>query len=243
MTDGSSPVGAQRVSVDVGGVRLLLDGSGAAIDPVGGRLFVADLHLGKGSTLRGAGIPIPEGTSRATTSRVSRAVEAAGDGVREVWVLGDLVHAAAGLDAPLVAEVADWISGLPGARLHLVRGNHDRGAGELPTGWALEQHDDPHRVGGLDLAHIPPDPDESAPVDGGLLAGHLHPMVRPGWGRTRVPKTPAFIGWGGPPERPAVLVLPAQGRLVDGAVLRARPGLHAWACADGAVVALPPGGW
>ncbi len=243
MIVGSGSVGARRVSVHVGGVRLLLDGSGAAFDPVAGRLFVADLHLGKGSTLRRAGIPIPEGTSRATMSRVSRAVEAAGGEVREVWVLGDLVHAAAGLDATLVSEVSDWISGLPGARLHLVRGNHDRGAGELPSGWALEQHGDPHRIGGLGLAHIPPDPGESTPADGGLLAGHLHPMVRPGQGRTRVPKTPAFIGWGGPPERPAVLVLPAQGRLVDGAVLRGRPGLHAWACAADAVVALPPGRW
>ncbi|HKK91977.1 MAG TPA: metallophosphoesterase [Longimicrobiales bacterium] len=242
MSGLGAPDERPTVRVRVGETSLLLDASGAAVDPATGRVFVADLHLGKGATLRTAGLPIPPGTSRGTMDHVARLADLPGVDVREVWVLGDLIHTASGLDAPLVAEVAAWIEGLPGGRLHLVRGNHDLGAGRLPPEWALEQHDEPHRLGGLDLAHIPPHP-EDAPPTTGILAGHLHPMVRPGRGRTRAPRTSAFVGWGGPSDHPAVLVLPAQGRMVDGAVVGGRPGLHAWACGDGGVVALPPGCW
>lgn len=241
--DTPDPSGRPRVRF--GETTLLLDASGAVIDPAAGRVFVADLHLGKGATLRSAGVPIPPGTSRETMARVTGIVGAAGGLVREVWVLGDLVHAAAGLDDPLIAEVARWIEGLPGGRLHLVRGNHDRFAGRLPPQWRLDQYEEPHRLGALDVAHIPPDLGAVAPSADArpLLAGHLHPMVRPGRGRTRAPKTPAFVGWGGPSNRPGVLVLPAQGRMVDGAVIRGRSGLHAWACGEGGVVRMPEGGW
>lgn len=233
------------VRIPFGGVTLLLHDSGAAVDLVARRLFVADLHLGKGATLRRGGLPIPEGTSRETMARVSGIVDSLAGEIREVWVLGDLVHAAAGLDASLAAEVALWIDLLPGGCLHLVRGNHDRGAGPLPVEWRLEEFDEPHPLDGLHLAHIPPDPMEEpqSPTERPVLAGHLHPMVRPGRGRTRIPAVPAFVGWGGSIGRPSVLILPAQGRMVDGAVIRGRSGLQAWACGMGGVVPLPDGGW
>lgn len=242
---GGPVSGHRAVRVRVGEAHLHLEPSGAAVDPARGRLFVADLHLGKGSTLRSAGLPIPSGTSRETMRRVSVAVEHASVAVREVWVLGDLVHTAAGLDAGLVEEVAAWIATLPGGRLHLVRGNHERGAGKLPREWELAEYPDPYRLEAFDAAHVPPDPDHPAPGGRrGVLAGHLHPTVRVGRGtRSRAPKVPAFLGWGGSRGSPRVLVLPAQGRLVDGAVLRGRPGLRAWACADGTVLAVPEGTW
>lgn len=243
--DSGSPGPREGPRIRVGTRTLLLDHSGAAIDQGSGRLFVADLHLGKGGTLRRAGVPIPAGTSRETMERISRTVARVGGSIREVWVLGDLVHAAAGLDESLVGEVAEWIAGLPGGGLHLVRGNHDRSAGRMPAEWHLEAHDEPHLLDGLYAAHIPPEPGRPDPSvdDRAMLAGHLHPMVRAGRGRTRTRKMPAFVGWGGAMDRPRVLVLPAQGRMVDGAVIRGRPGLYAWVCTEGEVVALAEGAW
>ena len=233
-----------RLRVRLGDAHLHLEASGAAVDPARGRLFVADLHLGKGATLRAAGVPVPVGTSLDTMRRVSDAVRDAEPRIRELWVLGDLVHAASGLNRTLVAEVAAWISGLPGGELHLVTGNHDRSAGELPSEWRIVAHPDPYRLEAFDVAHLPPPADAAG---GGprraTLAGHLHPMVRAGRGRTRTSKVPAFVGWHGPRDRPGVLVLPAQGRLVDGAVIRSRPGMVAWACVDGLVAAVPDGAW
>jgi len=232
--------------VVVGGVPLRLHPAGAVWAPAGGRLFVADLHLGKGATLRSAGVPLPGGTTAETMARVDRVIGevSASAPVREVWVLGDLVHARAGLDRDVVAEVAAWIVGLPGRTLHLVRGNHDRGAGRLPGAWRLEQHAEPCAVGTPDgplhLAHEPPT-EGAGPM--GMLAGHLHPMVRAGRGRTRLPKLPAFLGREAKGEGLDLLVLPAFGRLIDGAVVRGSPGWRAWACVEGEVVPLPAGGW
>jgi len=254
--------------IRLGEVTLELHASGAVHDPLTGRLFLADLHLGKGATLRAAGVPVPEGTSVETMRRVSEEVVARGPGrVREVWVLGDLVHHRTGIDAGLRREVADWIGALPGARLHLVRGNHDRSAGPLPDSWAVEVHDEPHDLGiggaTLRLLHDPGPGPGSPPrhgsVSGGgarpgpeatadpgatpALAGHLHPMVRVGRGRTRTPKLPAFLGRESAEGTIDLLVLPAAGRLVDGAATRGGPGWRAWVCAEEKVQALPSGSW
>lgn len=238
------------IEVRLGEVPLELHPSGAAFERTTGRLLVADLHLGKGATLRSAGLPIPGGTSMETLQRVAAAINAVGRAeVRELWVLGDLVHARAGLDQELVTRVADWIEDLPGGRLHLVRGNHDRGAGRLPGVWSLVPHDEPHVLSiGADRLHLVHDP---AGTPEPSVGGHLHPTVRVGQGRRRGPKVPAFLGRSpgrsqgrsGADGTLISLVLPALGALVDGAVVRAAPGLQAWACGEGQVVALPPGGW
>jgi DNA ligase-associated metallophosphoesterase len=234
---------SQRVRL--GGADLHLDPSGALVDPARGRLFVADLHLGKGATLRAAGLPVPAGTSRETMRRVTGAMARAEGGIRELWVLGDLIHAASGLDTSLVREVSAWITSLPGGALHLVRGNHDGGAGALPAEWNLVEYPDPHWLEEYQVAHVPPGPDAIGVRDGDrpVIAGHLHPMVRLLRGRTRSPKVPAFVGWDGTRSAPGVLVLPAQGRLVDGAVIRGRPGMVAWACTADGVAPVPAGAW
>jgi DNA ligase-associated metallophosphoesterase len=230
----------------VGGVALCLLPGGGVFDPARGRLFVADLHLGKGAAMRAGGLPLPPGTSTETLARVDALVgraSVAGAEVREVWVLGDLVHARSGIDAGLAEEVAAWIGTLPGGRLHLVQGNHDVGAGGLPGAWAIAAHPDPFTPeGGPTLAHHPPEVGRAS--GRGIVAGHLHPAIRIGRGRRRGGKRPAFLAWGGTgADAPAVLVLPALGRLVDGAVLRGGTGLHAWAFDDDVVERVPPGAW
>lgn len=226
----------KTVEVELGGSALHLHASGAAFQPSSGRLFVADLHLGKGGALRAGGVALPRGTSAETMERVSAAARELSP--TEIWVLGDLVHARSGIDERLAADVAHWMQKLPGHRLNLVEGNHDRGAGRLPESWPVVPHEDPTRLEGLHLHHIPPlRPDAPA------LAGHLHPMVRVGRGRTRTRKLPAFMGLRDDSDSLQSLVLPAMGRLVDGAVVRWQPGRIAWACVDGSVMPLPERAW
>lgn len=231
-----------KASVVLGGATLELVPGGGALDPRSGRLFVADLHLGKGAAFRAGGLPLPPGTSVETLARVDALVARTG-GVEEVWVLGDLVHARSGIDRGLEVDVAGWIAGLPGGRLHLVRGNHDIGAGRLPAAWMIHEYPDPFTPsGGPRLAHHPPEFGTSRAE--AVLAGHLHPAVRVGRGRRRGPKRAAFLGWGDHGEGGlGVLVLPALGRLVDGAIVRGAPGLRAWAFDDTVVEALPTGSW
>ena len=99
--------------------------------PRAGTLVVADLHWGKGATFRAAGIPIPVGTTSDDLARLDGALLRTG--ARRLVVLGDLFHARAGRIAThTLAELRRWRGAAPELEILLVRGNHDRHAGDPP---------------------------------------------------------------------------------------------------------------
>lgn len=192
-------------------LRLLPEG--AAQCRASGRLFVADLHLGKGAAFRAQGQPLPAGGSAHTLQRLSALIERTA--APELVVLGDFWHARSGLTPALLEQVACWLrEQAPPTRL--VLGNHDRPI--HPSALPLQALHGPLALpGGLHAAHEPPLPLPGEPPRGrrrlqaepaGLpptLAGHLHPAV-PLQGRAgeRL-RLPAFVQHG------PVLVLPAFG--------------------------------
>ncbi len=95
---------------------------------------------------------------------------------------------------------AAWRDRHAALEILLVRGNHDRSAGDPPPEWRIACVPEPHEAGTLALCHEPPDRTlDSRPA----LAGHLHPCVTlQGRGSARM-NLPCF--W----VRPRVLVLPA----------------------------------
>ena len=187
-------------------------------------VFVADLHLGKAATLRRAGLPVPGGTTSADLRRLSDLLAATA--ATRLVVLGDLIHARGGRQRPTLDAVGRWRDTEPALEIELVRGNHDRGAGDPPADWRIRCHDEPRRDGPLVLRHHP-EPDAAGPV----LAGHLHPAVRLQGGGERL-KLPCFL------LRDGVLVLPAFSGFVDHGPQRPRPGDRLWAVADDEVVPL-----
>src|SRR4051812_41265259 len=74
--------------------------------PAAATLLIADLHLGKSETYRTLGAAIPDGVLHADLSRLEAALGLTG--ARRLIVLGDLLHAAAGLTDRLIATVAQW---------------------------------------------------------------------------------------------------------------------------------------
>lgn len=213
-------------TVAVAGERLVLLPERAAFWPAGGTLLLADPHFGKAATLRAAGLPIPGGTTTADLDRLSVALGATG--ARRLVVLGDLFHARAGRRAArTLAALARWRDRHATLDALVVRGNHDRHAGDAPAELGFEAVEAPFVLGPFVLHHEPPAEATAAYA----LAGHVHPavMLTEG-GRRGALRLPCF--WFGP----RVGVLPAFGSTTGLATVRPAPGDAVFVVADGEVV-------
>lgn len=212
--------------VTVAGEVLHLLPEKAAYWPAAGTLFVADLHLGKPDTFAAAGIAVPTATAAADLFTLGTLVER--HGARRLVVLGDLFHARAGLSAELFETVAAWRTGLPGLDVLVIRGNHDRHAGDPPPEWGFRVEAEPLADGPFALRHHP-DPTPGLYT----LAGHVHPsFTLHGRGRQRL-RLPCF--WLGRD----VGILPAFGGFTGTAGVRKAAGDRVWVVAGGEV--LPAG--
>lgn len=191
-------------------------------------LIVADVHLGKAAAFRAAAIPMPGGTTTAALERLTSALDRTGAG--RLLLLGDFFHARSGRAARTLAAIAEWRERHADLEILLVRGNHDRGAGDPPSEWRFDCRDEPWNEPPFAFRHHPADPAEDS--SGYVLAGHLHPAVSlsgPGRQRERLPCF--FFG-----ER--VGILPAFGDFTGGAAVRPRPGDRVFAVAGDEVVAI-----
>lgn len=194
------------MKIDVGGIEIELLGARAARR--GDTLMVADLHLGKGETLRAAGAPMCGGDVAEQLNRLDQLV--AETGVQRVLVLGDLLHAAGGVTGHLVDSVASW------RRSHrwsmcVVRGNHDRVIDDVAEAWGLCVLEPGTNEDGLELVHDPADASGAR----AWVAGHVHPAVRIG-GPANALKLPCFCVVGG-----LGLILPAFSVFTGGKCVRA----------------------
>jgi DNA ligase-associated metallophosphoesterase len=230
--------GAPWVSVKLAeGLSIWLHPSGAAFLPDQSTLLVADVHLGKAASFRRLGVPVPAGTTATTLDAVGDALASLGDtAVQHLVVLGDLLHAARGRSAamsvPVELALAAWRTRRPGLLIHLVRGNHDRAAGDPPPEWGIELHDEPWVAGPWALCHEP------QTVNGAYtLAGHWHPCIHLRGGARERLRLPCF--WMGDPVRHAVGVLPAFGDFTGMHPIEQREGDRVWAVAGLAVRELP----
>ena len=199
------------VETEVAGERVVLLPERALFRPATGELLVADAHWGKAATFRAAGIAVPGGTTAEGLARLDAALERTG--AREIVFLGDLFHARPGKTAAVLAEVRGWRARHPALRLTLVRGNHDRGAGDPPPDLGFRVADPPLASAPFVYAHHP-EPDSR----GYVLAGHVHPaaILR---GRARARERLPCFHFGA-----AVGILPAFGAFTGAATVAPLPG-------------------
>lgn len=209
--------------VEVCGESLLLLPERALLWEGTATLVAADVHLGKAASFRAAAIPLPGGTTTETLLRLSGAL--ARTGARRLLLLGDFFHARSGRASRTLAAIADWRERHPYLEVVLVRGNHDRGAGDPPKEWRFDCHDEPWTEGPFAFRHHPEE--DGA---GYVLAGHIHPAVSLfGLGR-QSERLPCFL-FG---ERLAIL--PSFGDFTGSASIRPRRGDRIYAVAGDEVV-------
>ncbi len=188
-------------------------------------LILADVHFGKAAAFRAGGIPVPHGTTRANLDLIDTLVQR--HAVRHVVFLGDFLHARAGRVAGTLQALARWRSCNAGLSLTLVRGNHDRHAGDPPEALAMEVVDEPWRVGPLAFCHHP------QTVDGAFaIVGHVHPVYRLAAAGDTL-RLPCFVVDG------QWAMLPAFGDFTGGYRIHAQPGQRIFLAADDCVLPLP----
>jgi len=207
------------ISCEVAGENLVLLPERAAFWPSRNALFVADFHLGKAASFRRAGIALPPGTTTENVERLDRAIARTGAG--EVVFLGDFLHSKEGRAERTFERFAAWRASRVNVALTIVRGNHDRKAGDPPEAWSVRCIDAGESLGPFVLNHEP-----GASRGGYALAGHIHPAVRLTAAGEKPVRLPCF--WFGA----RFGVLPAFGAFTGNAEVLPRRGDQVFVIAD-----------
>ena len=209
--------------VEVAGEALRLLPERAAYWERARTLLVADAHFGKAASFRALGVPVPGGTTLDGLRRLDAML--ARTDARRIVFLGDYLHAKEGRAPATLDALARWHDQHPELDLLLVRGNHDRGAGDPPRESGVRCIDAPLVERPFVLAHHP-----TVSRDGYVIAGHVHPaayLEGPGRQRERLPCF--WIAERG-------MVLPAFGDFTGLAEIEAKVGERVWVVAGGEVI-------
>ena len=209
------------MKITVAGEELVLLAERAVYWPAKKTLLVADVHWGKSETFRGHGIFVPDGVFESDLERLSCALERC-DATR-LMVLGDLVHAKAGLTEEVESRITQWRENNP-VEFHLIRGNHDKM--QMPQSWNIEVHDGSIVEGPFMFSH---EPERATGVY--VWGGHIHPMAKI-VGRGDSIRLPCFyIGQ-------HVGALPAFSEFTRGVTVRRAKGEKLYAIVEGHILAV-----
>ena len=215
------------VTLEVAGHTLMLLPEKVIFLPECDTLLVADAHIGKATSFRQLGVPVPAGTTDETLAVLTRLIRRLD--ARRVVFLGDFLHSARSLAPDTLGALLRWRELHSGVELTLVRGNHDDRAGDPPAMLDIQPFDEPVMLRGLALSHHP------RPNDSGyVLAGHLHPCVSVGGRAHDWHRLPCF--W----FSEQIGVLPAFGAFTGMQGIRVRQGERVFAAAPDRVFELQP---
>ncbi|MCC5785556.1 MAG: ligase-associated DNA damage response endonuclease PdeM [Phycisphaerales bacterium] len=189
-------------------------------------LFVADIHLGKAEAFRTSGVAAPNACTAHDLNRLASLVETAG--ARRLVILGDLLHAKAGVTQAAADAFTAFAERTGPIETLLVRGNHDHAAGDPPAPW-ITCVDAPFALGPFTLMHEPPE--DGTPTEG-LLCGHIHPVVSLTSNFSRMRAACFWLTRG-------ALVLPAFGVFTGGRRINAKEGDRVFAVGPDRVTEAP----
>jgi DNA ligase-associated metallophosphoesterase len=209
------------VAIALAGEQVLLLARKALYWPRAQALVVADIHFGKAAAFRALGVPVPRGTTTENLAALDALL--ARHGARQIVFLGDFLHAKAAHAPATQAALLAWRRRHPELQLTLVRGNHDRHAGDPAQALGIELVDEPFTSGPFSFCHHP---DLAAP--GYVLAGHVHPVYMLAT-RFDALRLPCFVAG------PRRMVLPSFGAFTGGFVVTPGAGERVWVSSGEAV--------
>jgi DNA ligase-associated metallophosphoesterase len=132
-------------------------------------LLLSDLHLGKATHFRKAGIPVPLKIFQKDLDCLSLLIDRLEPS--KICFLGDLFHSDINREFEMFTN---WMQPYHNVKMELVRGNHDI----LPAAWykkaGIKVYPLATRKGPFVFAH---DPNQQTEEDNYVFSGHLHPGV------------------------------------------------------------------
>lgn len=134
-------------------------------------LLIADAHFGKASAYRSLGQPVPQGTTSENLLRLDRLLSAFA--CKQVIFLGDFLHGPGSHASSTLSALRAWRTLNPDLPMTLIRGNHDKRAGDPPADLRIDVVSEPLLMGPFALQHEP-----DAHTSHHVLAGHVHPVYR-----------------------------------------------------------------
>lgn len=201
---------AGSVALELAGEKLLLLAQKAVFWPRERMLIIADIHFGKAAAFRSFGIPVPRGTTTENLSALDDLVAATD--ARNVLFLGDFLHARASHAVNTQAAMLAWRDRRRDLTLTLVRGNHDKHAGDPAAALGIDLVDEPWTVGPFAFCHHP-----DLAADEYILAGHVHPAYVLA-SRVETMRLPCFV------VGARRMILPSFGAFTGGYTVRAAQG-------------------
>jgi DNA ligase-associated metallophosphoesterase len=133
-------------------------------------IIIADIHIGKGTVFRKAGIPIPQGIMDEDLMNISKIVHRVN--AKKCIIVGDLIHAHSGLSIDVKKKFSQWLHDIH-CEVHLVCGNHDHALlKHLPQEWPLHLHQEIMIIEPFLFSHFP-----TSHAQWFVWSGHLHPKV------------------------------------------------------------------
>ena len=180
----------------------------------------------KGPLFARAGLPVPVGSSQKDLARIDALLQRTGAG--RLVILGDFLHAKSSRQPETLTTIQRWRESHQDVRIMLVRGNHDRCAGRVPSEWRFDEVEEPFDEGcGVLFSHEPRDAD-GVPV----LCGHVHPVVSVmDFDRSAV-RVPCFCF-----DERGCGILPAFGSLTGGHNVGMRQGQRVYLATGSRVIA------
>lgn len=160
-----------QYSLTLEGEELWLLADKAVYWPAKRCLLIADAHFGKASAYRSLGQPVPQGTTTANLERLDRLLSAYA--CDQVIFLGDFLHGPGSHASGTLSALRAWRERRLGLVMTLIRGNHDKRAGDPPPDLQIEVVPEPLLMGPFALQHEP-----DAHPSHHVLAGHVHPVYR-----------------------------------------------------------------
>lgn len=208
-------------TIELAGESVLLLAEKALYWPRAKMLVIADIHFGKAASFRAMGVPVPRGTTTQNLDGLDALMRA--HAVEQIVFLGDFLHARAAHASATLEAMLAWRRRHPALTLTLVRGNHDKHAGDPAAALGIEMVDEPYNAGPFSFCHHP-----DIAGDGYVLAGHVHPVYILS---TRLDslRLPCFL------VGPTRMVLPSFGAFTGGHPIRPEAGEQVYVSSGEAV--------
>ncbi len=147
-------------------------------------ILVSDLHIGKISHFRKAGIPVPQEGSQNNFKRLDEIITDTNP--TNILFVGDLFHSDVNQEWD---QFCTWRKQYPEIKMDIVLGNHDRLPGNFCNDYQIDIYPTELIIGPFTFAHHPR---QEFTGDEYVISGHVHPVISLGGVARQYVTVPCF---------------------------------------------------